>query len=342
MTRYEYDLRGVSSGLATAPPTKGKPVEQEPLPEHLERFRLYSAEELDAFSPVEWLVPGYLASRELTVLYGPGGSYKSFLALHWSAELARDGQDVVYIAAEGVSGMRARVAAWKTANGAEALPHLKFLPVAVAAQDSTDVDALVAAIGHVGVDPVLVVVDTLARNFVGGSENDPRELGMFVDGMERLKRELDCAVLVLHHTTKDGATIRGSEALRWSTFAALRLASSGAGARLTCERMKDARDAAPVRIGVEEIPVPELDTTSLVLDWCSPLPETGGATTDLSRPQDLVLAALRQDPGLSQRKVRAALRGEGHGAGSAKVEAAVQELLARGLVERRDGGLYVV
>jgi RecA-family ATPase len=37
--------------------------------------------------------------------------------------------------------------------------------------------------------PGLVVVDTLQRNFVGGNENSAQDLGLFVDGCEKIRRE---------------------------------------------------------------------------------------------------------------------------------------------------------
>ena len=142
------------------------------------------------------------------MLFGKGGTYKSFLALDWACQLAHEGATVVYIVAEGASGMRARIHAWKTANKVEALPHLFLMPSNVALHGQKYVEAWIAAmVAQLGKStPDLVVVDTLARNFVGGNEKDPQDMGLFVEGCERIRLELETAVLVLHHTTKDGVT----------------------------------------------------------------------------------------------------------------------------------------
>jgi hypothetical protein len=41
-------------------------------------------------------------------IYGPGDTYKSFVALDWACHLATEGKLVLYIAAAGASGIRAR------------------------------------------------------------------------------------------------------------------------------------------------------------------------------------------------------------------------------------------
>jgi hypothetical protein len=44
-------------------------------------------------------------------------------------------------------------------------------------------------------------------------------MGLFVEGCEFIRKELGPTVLVIHHTTKDGKTERGTESLRNATFA---------------------------------------------------------------------------------------------------------------------------
>jgi putative DNA primase/helicase len=152
---------------------------------------------------VEWLIPGWLAARELTVLYGPGGSYKSFIALTWACQLAVDGKTIIYVAAEGVSGVRARVAAWQVANRVRTLPSLLFVPESVALHEERAVEKWCNAVST-GLEerglawPELVVVDTVARNFVGGDENLPSQLGLFVEGCEAIRREFETAILPIH------------------------------------------------------------------------------------------------------------------------------------------------
>lgn len=235
------------------------------------RFRLYAESELGEFPSVEWFpgLDGILPMRELVGLWGPGDSYKSFVALDWACELARLDFDVLYIAAEGASGLQGRIAAWKQHRGVESLPHLRVMPSPVKMHDPADVASFVAAVELqlAGVVPDLVIVDTLARNFVGGNENSAQDMGLFVEGAEQVRRRFGCTVAVVHHATKEGSTERGGESLRNASFAMFRFDRSGKrSVKVVCERMKDAATPEPVKLSPLVI---ELDpeTSSLVADW---------------------------------------------------------------------------
>jgi AAA domain len=243
----------------------------EPLPPEHEPYRLYTEEDLGRFPPVQWWIPGYLPVGELLGFFGKGGTLKSFTALDWGCHLGAAGHPVVYIVAEGASGTKARIAAWKQAHGVESLPALRLMPSSVRMQEPDSVRTFVEAVRAQldGAEPVLIVVDTLARNFVGGNENSPEEMGMFVEGCEYVRRAFNCAVLVIHHTTVDGKRERGTEALRNATFAMYRFKGSQFplnSVEVVCDRMKDARPPAAVTLTPEEIDLGDLGS-SLVAGW---------------------------------------------------------------------------
>jgi hypothetical protein len=233
----------------------------------LERYRLFTVAELGELPKIEFLPGTPLAARELTGLYGKGDMLKTFTALGWACSLAARGLPVVYIAAEGGTGLNARIRAWMLAHRVASVPALRVMPANVSVHDPEAVaDWLKAMAEQLGSErPVLVVIDTLARNFVGGSENDPKEMGRFVDGCEAMRRHLGCAVLVIHHTTKDGDTERGTESLRNASFAMFKADSKrGLLLKLKCDRMKDL--AQPVASDLEfrrvEFPEPVSGLTS--------------------------------------------------------------------------------
>jgi hypothetical protein len=102
--------------------------------------------------------------------------------------------------------------------------------------------------------PILVVVDTLARNFVGGSEKDAKDMGLFVEGCERVRRTLRCAVLVIHHTTKEGDTERGTESLRNASFAMFKTSGKrGFSVTLHCDRMKEVAAPAAQKLMLKKV-----------------------------------------------------------------------------------------
>ncbi len=238
------------------------------------RFRIYAEAALGDYPAVEWFpgLEGYLPMRELVGLYGPGDSYKSFTALDWACWIALSGREVLYIAAEGVSGLRGRIAAWKAQHGVEELPCLHVQPLPVRMHDERDVAALVACVHAQMRAPELVVVDTLARNFVGGNENSAQDMGLFVEGAEQIRTAFRCTVAVVHHSTKDGSSERGGESLRNASFAMYSFErKSRTSVVVTCERMKDAERPAPITLTPAVMVVGEdaegLPVTSLVASW---------------------------------------------------------------------------
>lgn len=217
------------------------------------RFHVYAEAELGHFPPVEWFdgLEGYVPRGELIGLWGPGDSYKSFTALDWSCHVASHDLDVLYIAAEGASGLQNRITAWKKQNEASgSLPHLNVMPQPVRMHEREDVLQFVRAVSaQLPSRPALVVVDTLARNFVGGNENSAQDMGLFVEGAEEIRRAFGCTVVVVHHATKDGTSERGGESLRNASFAMYRFErTSKQSVKVVCERMKDAPQPATVML----------------------------------------------------------------------------------------------
>ncbi len=217
--------------------------------------------DLEHEPPVSWLIPGWLAARELSVVYGQGGTFKSYIAQGWSLQLALGSVPVLYIAAEGTSGLRSRVDAWCAARKVlkpDDLPWL-YYNAGIHLDDENVRATFVRALENYcrvqrwKTHPQLVVVDTLARNFAG-DENQARDMGAFVEGCDFLRREMDCAVLVVHHMGVSTGRERGTAALRNATFAMFKTSKptynsrGGGSVQLECDRMKDAPLPDEVRV----------------------------------------------------------------------------------------------
>jgi hypothetical protein len=83
-------------------------------------FPILTMDQLAALPDPEWLIADLVVTDSLCTLYGPFRSYKSFVALDWALCLATGTDwcgrkakrsDVLYIAGEGVGGLKLRVAA---------------------------------------------------------------------------------------------------------------------------------------------------------------------------------------------------------------------------------------
>lgn len=186
-------------------------------------YKLLSITELMNQKPAQWLVKRVLRQGEQAVLFGDPSVGKTFIGLDLSLKLA-SGMDwwgygvnsgpVVYLAAEGVGGMRQRAKAWALENYIE-LEDIPFfaLPHAVIFGEDEQFAKFIAAIDELAEKPVLVVIDTLARCMAGCDENSAEEMGTFVDRCSQLQA-FGAAALVIHHKNKNGSAERGSTALR--------------------------------------------------------------------------------------------------------------------------------
>lgn len=224
------------------------------------RFVLRRACDIELHAP-NWLVRGFLERDTLALLFGDPASGKSFVALDLAACLAAGcasfhGLDVcapgpaVYIAGEGQHGLRRRCGAWARHHGITLADAPLFLSRGAAALTDAEMMAYVAeAVDAIGTPPVLIVLDTLARN-IGpmADENSTRDMGAAIAGADSLRERYGCAVLLVHHSghgAKDRA--RGSTALRAAVDAEYRVSRDPGGIlELSCTKAKDHAPLAPM------------------------------------------------------------------------------------------------
>lgn len=232
------------------------------------RFRFVAADSMH-IKPVGWLVDQYIEEDALTVLYGPPGKGKSFVALDLSCCIASDiefhGHPVkpglsIYVAGEGHNGIARRLHAWAKHNNV-GVPELVFISEAATDLSSrTNAFRVAEAVQEIaditGEKPALIVIDTMARNF-GGDENSATDVGQFIRNVDDLRRHWKATVLIVHHSGKDsGRGARGSSALKGAADAEYEVSRNENDKiiRLTPRKMKDAEEPESLAfelIGVE-------------------------------------------------------------------------------------------
>ena len=208
---------------------------------------------------VTYIIKEYIPAESFGVIYGASGSYKSFLALSLSCNIAsgygwnksKVNQGLVfYIAGEGGIGVPRRIKAWEDEyNDGKRLQNLYVIKQPVYLIDDTSVNNLINDILSVsqkrGMEPALIVVDTLARCFAGADENSTRDMNSFIAGCDRMKAATRATIMVIHHTGKDAEKgARGSSALRAaSDFEyAVKRTDDGGAFILSCTKAKDERE----------------------------------------------------------------------------------------------------
>lgn len=224
---------------------------------------LIPASGLDNIAPPVPLIDGILDRNTLARVFGTSGHGKTFVMIDLAAHVALGKPwlgrecvrgDVVYMVAEGVAGIRARVRAWEAHNGAELGSTAKFLPRAVQTMQQTDWLVWVAAMERLR--PALIVLDTQARITVGVNENDAKDMGVVVARADLLRERTGACVVLVHHKGRQGDHGRGSTVVPAALDAEISVTKQASG-RITVlsEKQKDREDFSPISLDL--IPVDE-------------------------------------------------------------------------------------
>lgn len=238
-------------GGSTAPARFADLTFDDPLATRLATMLLDSAG-LDNIPEPAPLIHNILFRDTLAWLAGPPGHAKTLVALDMAGAVStglpwQDNRTtrapVLYMIAEGARGIRSRVRAWESAAGRASA--VTYLPVAVQSADRRQWAALCALAAHLR--PGLVVLDTQARVTVGLEENSAKDMGEFVDKLERLRSVTGACVLTLHHTPRNGTNLRGSGAMEGAATTIIKASKSGDLVTLTNDPEEGGKqkDAAP-------------------------------------------------------------------------------------------------
>jgi len=246
------------------------PPKEAPAPKPTKTIKIESWDEIQD-EPVEWLIEGVIPKGSFTALYGPPGSFKSFIALDiaeaiatgrtWMGRPVKQTGAVLYLAGEGFGGIGARIKACKlhhqTEDGAPIYVVRHQLNLRSSAEDFNALMlAVVQLVEQTGMEFSLAIVDTLARAFGGGNENSSEDMGAFITAMGKVQEFLNCALMVLHHSGKDAAKgLRGHSSLLGAVDTELELLRFDEQLKgvITISKQKDGADNE--RFGFEMVEV---------------------------------------------------------------------------------------
>ena len=241
------------------------------------RFGAISLDQLDDSGPeFDWLVSGWLSSRDRSVLAGDSKAGKSFLALELALDIAFGRNlfgiptkmgGVIYQVGEGLLGLKKRLRAWRQYYGADfsrQVPFRLFQRSIDIYRDHDQVDALIEEIlAHAATFDVplrLVVIDTLAKASIGADENAVKDMGLVFKNIERINERTGAHVMLVHHLTK-GGVVRGSTSVYAGVDQVLLLTRDEQTKlrTLTLDKQKDDEEGTtlsfelePVVLGVDE------------------------------------------------------------------------------------------
>lgn len=234
-------------------------------------FKFLSIQELLAGENTpEWVIEKRLDSKSLAMIYGGSGTMKTTLALDiglsvatgsgWHNHAIQTSGPVFYFCGEGFAGIGRRLKAWEITRGI----NIETAPFYVSNQparmlDPTSVEEVSIAVDSLKAKhgpPVLILLDTLNRNFGPGDENSTADMTAFISALDNFRNRFNCAILLLHHTGHTSTErARGASSLRaaldWEYR--LELATDGGTRILTCTKSKDFEPPAPMSFRPEII-----------------------------------------------------------------------------------------
>lgn len=188
------------------------------------RARLHTRSGLDLIPPPTPLIKGVLDVGTVAFLSGKFGTYKTFVSVAWACSIAtgKPWEDrevtspgpVIYVAAEGVSGIKSRIRSWEIAfNDGAQVPddQLYVMEGRIRLNDRDEVKLFHQLVQPI--QPALIVIDTLHACSPGAEENSSKDMGEVFDSLSTLRRALKCTILANHHTGHAGERSRGSSAI---------------------------------------------------------------------------------------------------------------------------------
>ena len=290
-----------------------------------------------------WLVDQILMERGFTVLYGPPGCGKSFVALDWAMSIVHgvdwQGRETMvgavgYVAAEGAHEFGPRIAAWQQEHGCSGadIEREQFYVLGTAPDLMKNETAQKLAMATWTIPNLkLIIVDTMARTMYDGDENAARDVGKFIANIEMLRFATDAAILVIHHTTKSTGDVRGSSALPGAATTMLSLVSpkgSHGGLILSCEKQKEAAAFdPPINLQRADITLDDGETSCVIREAVSLFPQVDSQT--------LALRVLDTEFGTAGAGYTDWL--DKSGIASTSFDRAVKSLLKDGYVEKGEG-----
>lgn len=229
------------------------------------RFQFLDDMAMENLPPMEWCVADHIPVGGFGVIFAPPESLKTFFAMALAFSVAT-GLDffghvvkrgpVVYVAAEGRSGIPVRVSAWKHSNEWYERAGVYFLTEPVNLLDQSSIGSFLEALDTLPEAPVLIIFDTLARCIPGGDENSAKDMGLAIAAIDEMRRAgSEPAIIVAHHTPRENSDReRGSGSLRGAADSMILLKREDDRLTVSCEKMKDAEHFAPytlelIRVG---------------------------------------------------------------------------------------------
>lgn len=229
-------------------------------------FKPYSFTDLLRIPPKKWLLNKVFGKGDLGMIYGPPGCGKTFIVIDmiitlcvgtiWANRFKVERSlNVAYCAGEGISGLPSRFKAAAKHHGVISLCNFTFYKTIPqlyldANSNAPDTNQEVSTIklfcdewkARQSKPLDVLVIDTLHTATITADENSAKDMGKVLQACRSVADDLDCAVILVHHTNKTGSAERGSSSLRGAMDFMLEIKNpldTQKKAILSCSKLKD-------------------------------------------------------------------------------------------------------
>lgn len=331
------------------------------------RSRILTWGELRSLPPTSYLINRIIPERGLAYLVAPPSSKKTFVAVEIAACVAtgyhffgtptRRG-NVVYLAAEGSSGLRKRFLAWSKNRGLAIeeeflgiIPEPVLLNNPIALRELIDeLKAHAAKVSGVS----LIIIDTVNRT-LEGDENSARDMSLFVQGCSSLISELGTSILLLHHPSKSGSVAaRGHSSLHGAADIGFEIRNGGSATFTLQFDTKSPKDDEPHEAFLVSTKVVDLSDelgfekggapiTSLALErhrrQFVKVEETNSQTSSIAKAKQLIRSVLGNSA-LSRYEIIDAMKAHGFEGTDRTIDRALTNMRGTGEVTSPARGFY--
>jgi len=246
---------------------------------------VYSAREINIFDyevlrcipDPEPLIEDFIDTNSFSIIYGDPSAGKSFVALsichavsvgrEWMGKKCKKGS-ALYIYGEGSTGIKNRCKALVHEYGE--FGDIRFIGPTIDLQGSNDYQLIIDKLRSIEFNPDLIVIDTLARTFGSGNENETADMNRFVNHLGEMISTLKCTVLVIQHMSKsDKSQPRGHSSLLGAADSAIELKSKGHRENkvltLSSKKQKEREDFKSFNLKLKQIKLTETLNSAVVI-----------------------------------------------------------------------------
>ena len=256
-----------------------------------------------------WLIRKLVEVKSIGMLFGKPASGKSLIAMKMAycisngldfAGLSVKQGPVIYLAGEGFAGLQRRFKALEVQFG-QPIQGIYYSNEPIDMMNINTFNKQIEEVLKVCPEPILIIVDTLHRNFGDGDENSSKDFGVVLKNLTDIINRIGCSVILVHHSGHgDNSRARGSSSIEAGLDIAYKVENDKGQVKLSCKKAKEFEKPYPMYFQIVGVDLPSgwVDSTGDIINAPVVTPtnptmtNSGNKSKTISAQQQLVLNSL--------------------------------------------------